>query len=51
MFYKAFHRSHSVQVSLYAIDELKNLLNANYLKIEALYSPTPMTYVLVVTHD
>ena len=50
-FYKAFHRSHSVQVSLYAIDELKNLLDVNHLKIETVYSPTPMTYVLVVTHD
>jgi ubiquinone/menaquinone biosynthesis C-methylase UbiE len=50
-FYKAFHRSHSVQVSIYGIGELKKLLSANHLKIEKLYSPTPMTYVLVVTHD
>lgn len=50
-FYKTFHRLHSVKVSLYAIDELKKILDANYLKIEALYSPTPMTHVIVITHD
>jgi SAM-dependent methyltransferase len=50
-FYRAFHQSHSVQVSLYEIEELKVLLNANHLKIENQFSPIPMTRVLVITHD
>ncbi|MBT3921248.1 MAG: class I SAM-dependent methyltransferase [Nitrospina sp.] len=49
-FYKAFHRAHSVQVSLYGIDELKVRLDANHLKIDALLRPTPMSYVLIITH-
>jgi ubiquinone/menaquinone biosynthesis C-methylase UbiE len=50
-FYKAFHRSHSIEVSLYEIKTLKILLDANHLKIEKQYSPTPMTRVLVISHD
>jgi ubiquinone/menaquinone biosynthesis C-methylase UbiE len=49
--YKAFHRLHSIQISIYSIDELKNLLDVNHLKIEVLYTPTPMTHIIVVTHS
>ncbi len=50
-FYRAFHRAHSVQVSLYKVDELEYLLEVNHLKIEKQYLPPPMTRVLVITHD
>ena len=48
--YKAFHRSHAVEISLFTIDELEYILNANNLKIIEQFSPTPAVNIFVISH-
>jgi 2-polyprenyl-3-methyl-5-hydroxy-6-metoxy-1,4-benzoquinol methylase len=48
--YKAYHWSHGITVTLYELDQLRNQLQNHRFKVEIIYSPTPVTYVLAITN-
>ena len=48
--YKLFHWSHSVPIQLFSYRKLVKKLDKWGFKLEQIISPTPMTYVLRISH-
>ena len=48
--YKWFHSAHNININLFDRKTLKNLLKKYELKINSIEKPTPMTYVVQISH-
>tara|TARA_B100000686_G_scaffold345669_1_gene430691 strand:- start:4064 stop:4657 length:594 start_codon:yes stop_codon:yes gene_type:complete len=48
--YQLFHRSHGVQIRLFDMSDLTNMIEKSGLSLDFIVCPTAMTYVLRVSH-